>query len=87
MQPPWASFLDLAFSTTPKNGEGNLGYNYQSFSVMPTPESMTPERPNQQIALVNQLLSVTSDPTGIQTLQQAKMLLSTPLAEAAETIP
>jgi hypothetical protein len=46
---------------------------------------MTPERPNQQIALVNQLLSVTSDPTGIQTLQQAKELISTRLAEAAET--
>jgi hypothetical protein len=39
MQPPCAFFLDLAFSTTPKNGEGFLGYNYQSFFVMPTPES------------------------------------------------
>jgi len=64
-----------------------LASNYQSFSIVPTPESLVPERLNQQMVLVDQLLSVTSDPTGIQTLQQAKVLLSTRLAKATDTKP
>jgi len=51
----------------------------QNFFAMPA--SLTPEQANQRIALIDELLSGTSDPAATQALQQSKALLSRRFAD------
>jgi hypothetical protein len=83
-------FLNTAFDSPigqMNPNEVNMAYlpsSGQNFYNAPL-GAMTPDQINQQTALVDNLLAVTTDPTGIQQLQHAKQILSQRLLLASGT--
>jgi hypothetical protein len=60
----------------------HIPYGNQNLYSVPGELSLTPDVINQRIVLVDQLLSLTSDPTAVRTLQQARGTLQNRLARA-----
>jgi RecA/RadA recombinase len=62
----------------------NIPASGQQFVTAPL-GAMTPAQIAQQQALIDQLLAVTTDPVGLQTLQRAKALLANRLTQLASS--
>lgn len=74
-------FQDSAYDGTgstvnPTDVKGtHLVFGNQNFYTAPALDSLTAERVTQQVALIDELLSVAANPTAVQTLQRSKETL------------
>lgn len=57
----------------------------QNFYSAPPPEGLTAEQASAQSALIDQLVAVTKDPSGIQVLERARQLLARRSAQVAKS--
>jgi len=59
----------------------------QNFYTAPTPETLTPDRLNEQAKLIDQLIAATSDPTALEALNRAKTRVSQRLSQVSAATP
>jgi hypothetical protein len=86
-------FSDSAFDTGQATARPSdvkrthISSGNQNFFSAPPPEGLTPEQIQQRSALIDELLQVTTDPSGVQALQRSKALLERRSALAQNTPP
>jgi len=84
-------FQDSAYDPTqPQPGDvrrTHISSGNQNFYSAPPLNGLTADQIQQQNALIDELLKVTTDPTGIQTLQRSKTLLERRLSQVSGSPP
>ena len=64
-------------------GVSSIKYNNQNFFYAPSGGGLTADQANQQLVLVNELATVTSNPDALRVLEQTKLMLEQRLAKAS----
>ena len=76
------SVIDGSTNLITNHGLRTTHINYGNQNFISAPVTMTPEQISQQIALVDEMLAVASNPSAIKSLQEAKGTLSQKLAQS-----
>jgi hypothetical protein len=76
------SVIDGSTNLITNNGLRTTHINFGNQNFISAPVTMTPEQINQQLALVDEMLAVASNPSAIKSLQEAKGALSQKLAQS-----